>query len=57
MSSEVKDIDIKNRTYYFLDDIVNIKNFDLNNIKINESHEKIFLFTILYIWQSKIQNM
>ena len=57
MSNEVKDIDIKNRTYYFLDDIVNIKNFDLNNIKINESHEKIFLFTILYIWQSKIQNM
>ena len=57
MSNEVKDIDIKNRTYYFFDDIVNIKNFYLNNIKINESHNKIFLFTILYIWQSKIQNM
>ena len=57
MSNEVKDIEIKNRTYYFFDDIVSIKNFDLNNIKINESHKKIFLFKILYIWQSKIQNM
>ena len=45
MTNKVKDIDIKNRTYYFFDDI-NIKNFDLNNIKIDE---KIFLFTILDI--------
>ena len=36
MSSKVKDIDIKNRTYYFFDDIINIKNFDLNNIEIDE---------------------
>ena len=26
MSSKVKDIDIKNRTYYFFDDIINTKN-------------------------------
>ena len=25
MSIKVKDIDIKNRTYYFFDDIINIK--------------------------------
>ena len=44
MSNEVKDIDIKNRTYYFFNDMINIKNFDPNNwIK---SHTKIFLFTI-----------
>ena len=29
MSNKVKDIDIKNRTYYFFDDI-NIKSFDPN---------------------------
>ena len=26
MSNKFKDIDIKNRTYYFFDDIINIKN-------------------------------
>ena len=48
MSNKVKDIDIKNRTYYFFDDITNIKNFDRNNIKI-KSPTKILLITILYI--------
>ena len=34
ISNKVKDIDIKNHTYYFFDDIINLKNFDANNIKI-----------------------
>ena len=33
MSNKVKDIDIKNRTYYAFNDIINIKNFNSNNIK------------------------
>ena len=36
MSNKFKDIDIKNRTDCFLNDIINIENFDLNNIKIVE---------------------
>ena len=28
MSNKVKYMDIKNRTYYFFNDIINIKNFD-----------------------------
>ena len=36
MSNEVQDIDIKNSTYYFFNDIINIKNFDGNNIKVDE---------------------
>ena len=36
MSNKVKDINIKNRIYYFCNDIINIENFDLNNIKIDE---------------------
>ena len=36
MSNKFKDIDIKSLTYYFLDDIINIKNFDPNKIKIDE---------------------
>ena len=34
MSNKIRGIDIKNRTYYFFIDIINIKNFDPNNIKI-----------------------
>ena len=30
-----KDIDIKNRTYFFFNNIINIENFDPNNININ----------------------
>ena len=47
MSNKVKDIDIKNRTYYFFNDIVNIKTFDPNNIKIDEkSYKHIFIYHI-----------
>ena len=43
MSNKVKEIDIKNQTYHFFDDIVNVKNFDLDNIKIDEKSYKIIL--------------
>ena len=36
MSNNAKNIDTKNRTYYFFNDNLNIKNFDRNNIKIDE---------------------
>ena len=34
--SRVKEIDIKNCMYHFFDGIINIRNLDANNIKINE---------------------
>ena len=50
MSNKDKDIDVKNRTYYFFDDIINTKNFDPNNIEINEkSYESIFIYYIGYV--------
>ena len=36
MSNEVKDMGIKNHTYCFFNDIINIKHLNPNNIKINE---------------------
>ena len=33
MSNKVEDIDLKNRTYYFFNDMINIKYFDSNNMK------------------------
>ena len=48
--SEIKKINIKNRTYYFSDNMINIKNFDANQIKINKkSLSKISLFITLGI--------
>ena len=50
MSNKVKDISIKNHTYYFFDDIINIKNFDPNNIKIDEkSYKNILIYYIGYV--------
>ena len=44
MSNKVKDLDIKNRTYFF-DDIINIKTFDPNNVEIDEkSYEDILIY-------------
>ena len=56
MSNKFKDIYIKNRTYYFFHDIINMKNFDPNKIKIDEKSYKILLFTTLDMLRSKIQN-
>ena len=48
MSNEFKDI--KNRTYHFFNDVINIENFDPNNIKIDErSHKDILTYYIGYV--------
>ena len=50
MSNKVKDIDIKNRAYYFFNDIIRIKFFDPNNIKIDEkSYKIVFIYYIGYV--------
>ena len=49
MSNKVKDINIKNYTYYFFDDIINVKNFDPINIKIDEKSYKNILIYIRYV--------
>ena len=43
--NNVKEINIKNRTYCFFDDKINIQNLDLNEIKIDE---KIYKNTLIY---------
>ena len=50
MSDKVKDINIKNRTYYFFNDIIDMRNFDPNNIKIDEkSYNNILIYYIGYV--------
>ena len=36
----IKEINIKNRTYYFFDDMINIKDFDPNLLKIDKKSYK-----------------
>ena len=43
MSNKFKDMSIKNTTYYFFNDIINIDNFDSNNIKMDEKSYKNIL--------------
>ena len=50
MSNKVEDIDIKNRTYCILHDIINIKKFDSNNIKIDEkSYKNTVIYYVGYV--------
>ena len=50
MINKVKDIDIKNQTYYFFIDSINVKNFDTNNIKIDEKlYKNILIYRIGYV--------
>ena len=50
MSNKVKDINIKIRTYYFFNDIIDIENFDPNNIKIDEkAYKNILIYYIGYV--------
>ena len=37
---EVKEINIKNQTYYFFDDMLDIKNLHLNLLKIDKKSHK-----------------
>ena len=50
MSNKVKDINTKNHTCYFFDEIINLKNFDPNNTKIHEkSYKNVLIYYIGYV--------
>ena len=46
----VKNIDIKNHAYYFFNDIIKTKDFDRNNIKLDQkSYKNIPIYYIGYV--------
>ena len=50
MSNTFKKKKIKKNTYYFFDDIINIKSLDSNNMKIDEKTSKnIVIYYIGYV--------
>ena len=53
----VKQVDIKNRTHYFYNDMINIKKFDSDFLKIDEkSYKDIGIYNIGYITVKKIDD-
>ena len=53
----VKQVDITNRTYYFYSDIIDLKNFESNLLKIDkESYKDIGIYNIGYITIKKIDD-
>ena len=54
---EVKQIDIKNRAYYFCNDIIDIKNFDARLLKIDKKlYKNLGIYNIGYITIKKIDD-
>ena len=54
---EIKQINIKNRTYYFYNDIIDLKNFDARLLKIDKkSYKNIGIYNIGYTTIKKIDD-
>ena len=49
----LKQINIKNRTYYFYNDMIDLENFVSSLLKIDKNHVKTLLFITLGILQLK----
>ena len=52
-----KQINIKNRTYYFYNDTIDLENFDAELLKIDKkSYKDINIYNIGYVTKKKIVN-
>ena len=54
---KIRQINIKNRTYYFYNDQINLKDFDTRLLKIDKkNHKKIDIYYVGYVTVKKIAN-
>ena len=57
MVADVESINIKNGTYYFLDDMINLNNVDSNSLKMDKKlHKHIDIYYIGYITIKKFSD-
>ena len=55
MTNKIKEIYIKNRTYHFFNDMINTKNLDPSNIKIDEkSYKNTLIYYICYVTPNSV---
>ena len=51
----IKEINIKERTYYFYNDIIDLKTFDSKNLKLDEkTYKDLDIYNIGYVTKKKI---
>ena len=49
LNKKFKEIDIKNHTYYYFHEVININDIDLDNILLDEkSYENILVYDVAY---------
>ena len=54
---EIEQINIKNRTYYFYNDIINLDEFDGSKIKVDKKNfNDIGIYYLGYEYKKKLQN-
>ena len=46
-------LDIKNKTYYFYNDLINLSNFSINNLKLDKKWKDIDIYYIGYVDKNK----
>ena len=44
-----KQLDIKNKSYCFYNDLINLSKFSANNLKLDKKHAKTLIFIIMDI--------
>ena len=55
---EIKQINLKNRTYYFYNDIINLDEFDGSKVKVDKKNLMTLTFIILAMnIRKKLQNV
>ena len=50
---KIRQINIKDRTYYFYNDQINLKDFDANLLKVDKKITKRLTFITLVMWLLK----
>ena len=52
-----KQLNIKNRTYYFYNDLINLKDFDPSLLKLDKNHQWILVFTTAMLQKKSEHNI
>ena len=48
-----KQLYIKNRTYYFYNDLINLSNFSMNNLKLDKKNMERHLYLLYWLFCQK----
>ena len=52
-----RQMNIKNRTYYFYNDLINIKDFDVKNLRLDKKYKWVLVFIKLVMLIKSLSGM